>query len=60
VYTRSVIALTLSQGVPKSIRRAALEPGKHDLRDIEDDVKHGNGDQTAADLGVFVKQIILV
>lgn len=59
VNTRSVIALTLSQGVPESVRRAALEPRKQDLRDVEDDIKRGDGDQTAADLGVFVKKIRL-
>jgi predicted RNA-binding protein with TRAM domain len=50
-----MITLTLSQGIPKSIRRAALEPGEQDLRNVEDDIKHGDGDQTAADFGIFVK-----
>ena len=35
-----------------------MEPGKQDLRDIEDNIKCGNGDQTAADLGVFMNYIM--
>jgi hypothetical protein len=35
-----------------------LEPSEQDLRNVEDDIKHGNSDQTAANLGVFVKQMM--
>lgn len=57
VYTCAMITLALSQGIPEGIGRGTLEPGKQDLWNVEDDIEDGDGDQTAADLGVFVKQI---
>jgi hypothetical protein len=54
-----MIALTLPQGIPEGIGRGALEPSEQNLWNVEDDIEHGNGDQTAADLGVYVKQLRL-
>lgn len=59
VHTCAMITLTLSQRIPKGVRRGALEPGEQDLWNVENDIEDGDGDQTAADLGVFVKQIRL-
>lgn len=59
VHTCAMITLTLSQRIPKRVWRGALEPGEQDLWNVENDIEDGDGDQTAADLGVFVKQIRL-
>ena len=59
VYTGAMVALALSQRIPKRVGRGALEPGEQDLRNVENDIEDGDGDQTAADLRVWVTQMRL-
>ena len=48
----SVIALRLARRIPESIDGAALEPDQEELGNVHDDVQNGDGDETAANLGV--------
>lgn len=48
----AVVAFGLAKRIPEGIDGAALEPDHEDLRDIQDDVEDGHGDETAADLGI--------
>jgi hypothetical protein len=48
-----VIALGLAHRIPESIDGAALEPDQEDLRNVQDDVQDGDGEETAADFGVY-------
>lgn len=53
IHALSVIALGLAHRIPESIDGAALEPDQEDLRNVQDDVQDGDGEETAADFGVY-------
>ena len=52
-----MVTLGLAQRIPKSIRRSALKPDQKDLGDVRDNIKHGNGNEAAADFRIYSKTL---